>query len=166
VAWLVAGNIENTSDADLKAVIEDVKRRHLELAPNIGLLVRSAECAPASAAADEAYGSPGETELILRCDGANSLQGSAWRCGQLRHVRSRYLWWISTRRSGTAKKLLREFCDDPVGVIDLGERFAQRADRDRDRAIVLRVEAEVATQRLDIAVEDQADDLGIPIDHR
>jgi hypothetical protein len=73
-------------------------------APNIGLLVRSAECVRASAAANEAYGSPGETELILRCDGANSLQGLAWRCGQLRHVRSRYLWWISTRRSGTGRQ--------------------------------------------------------------
>jgi hypothetical protein len=67
VAWLVAGDIENTSDAELKAVVEDVKLRHLELALSIGPLVRSAECTPAKgAAANEAYGSPGETELILQ----------------------------------------------------------------------------------------------------
>jgi hypothetical protein len=67
VAWLVAGNMENTSDADLKATIEEVKRRHLELALSIGPLVRSAECAPAGGApASEAYGNPGETELILQ----------------------------------------------------------------------------------------------------
>jgi hypothetical protein len=67
VVWLVAGNIEHTSDDDLKAVIEDVKRRHLELALSIGPLVRSAECAPAGGApASEAYGNSGETELILQ----------------------------------------------------------------------------------------------------
>jgi hypothetical protein len=67
VAKLIASNIEHTSDADLKAVIEDVKRRHLELALEDGPLVRSAECAPAGGApASEAYGNPGELELVLQ----------------------------------------------------------------------------------------------------
>jgi hypothetical protein len=63
---LIASNIERTSDDDLRAVIEDVKRRHLELALEDGPLVRSAECAPAGGApASETYGNPGELELIL-----------------------------------------------------------------------------------------------------
>jgi hypothetical protein len=67
VARLVASNIGRTSDADLKAVIEEVKRRHLELALVIGPLVRSVECAPAGGApASEAYGNPGVTEAILQ----------------------------------------------------------------------------------------------------
>jgi hypothetical protein len=67
VAKLIASNIEHTSDDDLKAVIEDVKRRHLELALESGPLVRSAECTPANgAAANETYGSPGELELVLQ----------------------------------------------------------------------------------------------------
>lgn len=103
-----------------------------------------------------------------RCDGAKSLQGLASRRGQLRHVQQQIpvVGYLRAARGQAAKKLLREFRDDPVGMIDLGERFAQRPDRDRDRAILLWVEAEVATQRLDVAVEDEADDLGIPIDHR
>ena len=61
VAKLIAGNIENTRDADLRATVEEIKRRHLALALEIGPLVRSADCAPAT----EAYGNHGETEAIL-----------------------------------------------------------------------------------------------------
>jgi hypothetical protein len=62
VAKLIAGNIENTNDADLQTTLEDVKRRHLELALEIGPLVRSADCQPKT----ESYGNPGETEAILQ----------------------------------------------------------------------------------------------------
>jgi hypothetical protein len=66
VAKLIASNIEHTSDDDLKAVIADVKRRHLELALEDGPLVRSAECSPAGGVpASETYGNPGELELVL-----------------------------------------------------------------------------------------------------
>jgi hypothetical protein len=67
VAKLIASNIENTTDADLKHVIKDVNRRHLELALEIGPLVRSAECAPAGGApASEAYGNLRETVQKIR----------------------------------------------------------------------------------------------------
>jgi hypothetical protein len=71
VAQLIASNIENTSDTDLKQVIKDVNRRHLELALEIGPLVRSVECAPAGGApASEACGNPRETvRKIRRNDG-------------------------------------------------------------------------------------------------
>jgi hypothetical protein len=62
VAKLLAGSIENTKDADLQTVLEDVKRRHFELALEIGPLVRSADCRPKT----ESYGNPGETEAILQ----------------------------------------------------------------------------------------------------
>jgi len=62
VAKLIAGNIENTRDADLQAAIEEVKRHHFELALEIGPLVRSTNCQPKT----EAYGAPGETEAILK----------------------------------------------------------------------------------------------------
>jgi hypothetical protein len=48
--------------ADLHAVLDDIKRRHMDLALEIGPLIRSADCAPAT----EAYGKPGETEAILQ----------------------------------------------------------------------------------------------------
>jgi hypothetical protein len=62
VAKLIAGNIENTRDTDLQTTLADVERRHLELALEIGPLVRSADCAPKT----ESYGNPGETEAILQ----------------------------------------------------------------------------------------------------
>lgn len=62
VAKLISSNIENTRDDDLRATIEEVKRRHLELALAIGPLVRSADCASST----EAYGNPGEIEAILQ----------------------------------------------------------------------------------------------------
>jgi hypothetical protein len=62
VAKLIAGNIENTRDSDLQSAIEDIKSRHLELALEIGPLVRSADCKPKT----ESYGNPGETEAILQ----------------------------------------------------------------------------------------------------
>jgi len=62
VAKLIAGNVENSKDADLRAAIDDVKRRHMELALEIGPLVRSADCQSKT----ESYGNPGETEAILR----------------------------------------------------------------------------------------------------
>jgi hypothetical protein len=62
VAKLIAGNVENTTDADMRSVIEDVKRRHLDLALEIGPLVRTGDCQ----ARNEAFGNPGETEAILR----------------------------------------------------------------------------------------------------
>jgi hypothetical protein len=62
VAKLIAGNVENTTDADLRSVIEDVERRHLDLALEIGPLLRTGGCQ----ARNEAYGKPGETEAILR----------------------------------------------------------------------------------------------------
>jgi hypothetical protein len=62
VAKLFAGNIENTRDTDLQTTLADVRRRHLELALEIGPLVRSADCAPKT----ESYGNPGETEAILQ----------------------------------------------------------------------------------------------------
>jgi hypothetical protein len=79
VAKLIASNIEHMSDDDLKLVIEDVKRRHLELALEDGPLVRSAECAPAGGApASETYGNPGELELILQRIRSNG--------GELRYI--------------------------------------------------------------------------------
>jgi hypothetical protein len=42
VAKLIAGNIENARDTDLQTTLADVRRRHLELALEIGPLVRSA----------------------------------------------------------------------------------------------------------------------------
>ncbi|GGF18541.1 hypothetical protein GCM10011611_25520 [Aliidongia dinghuensis] len=62
VAKLIAGNIENTHEADLKAVIDEVRRRHLALALEIGPLVRTPECGPPT----ESYGRAGETEAILQ----------------------------------------------------------------------------------------------------
>jgi hypothetical protein len=62
VAKLIAGNVENTSDTDLQSAIEEVKKRHLELALEIGPLVRSTDCQ----AKIESYGNPGETEAILQ----------------------------------------------------------------------------------------------------
>jgi hypothetical protein len=59
---LIAGNIENTRDADLQSAIENIQSRHLELALEIGPLVRSPDCKPKT----ESYGNPGETEAILQ----------------------------------------------------------------------------------------------------
>ncbi|MEW6438575.1 MAG: carboxypeptidase-like regulatory domain-containing protein [Pseudomonadota bacterium] len=62
VAKLSAGNIENTRAADLKVVIDEVRRRHMALALEIGPLVRTPQCAPPT----ESYGHAGETEAILQ----------------------------------------------------------------------------------------------------
>ena len=62
VAKLIAGNIENTQQADLKAVIDEVRRRHMALALEIGPLVRTPACGPPT----ESYGRAGETEAILQ----------------------------------------------------------------------------------------------------
>ena len=62
VAKLIAGNIENTQPADLKAVIDEVRRRHMALALEIGPLVRTPACGPPT----ESYGRAGETEAILQ----------------------------------------------------------------------------------------------------
>lgn len=62
VAKLIAGNIENTHEADLKATIEEVRRRHMALALEIGPLVRTAACEPPT----KSYGRAGETEAILQ----------------------------------------------------------------------------------------------------
>lgn len=62
VAKLSAGNIENTSEANLKAVIDEVRRRHIALALEIGPLVRTSACGPPT----ESYGHQGETEAILQ----------------------------------------------------------------------------------------------------
>ena len=62
VAKLIAGNIENTQQTDLKAVIDEVRRRHMALALEIGPLVRSPACGPPT----ESYGRAGETEAILQ----------------------------------------------------------------------------------------------------
>ena len=61
VAMLIAGNIENTSDASLKSVIDEVKRRHYDLALEIGPLVRSNACKSPT----EAYGNPWDTPGVL-----------------------------------------------------------------------------------------------------
>jgi len=61
VVMLIAGNIENTSDADLKSVIDEIKRRHYDLALEIGPLVRSDACKSPT----EAYGNPWDTPGVL-----------------------------------------------------------------------------------------------------
>ena len=62
IAKLIAGNIENTQQADLKAVIDEVRRRNMALALEIGPLVRTPACGPPT----ESYGRAGETEAILQ----------------------------------------------------------------------------------------------------
>jgi hypothetical protein len=62
VAKLIAGNIENTQQADLRAVIDEVRRRHMALALATGPLVRTLACGPPT----ESYGGAGETEAILQ----------------------------------------------------------------------------------------------------
>ena len=62
VAKLIAGNIENTQLTDLKAVIDEVRRRRMALALEIGPLVRTPACGPPT----ESYGRAGETEAILQ----------------------------------------------------------------------------------------------------
>jgi hypothetical protein len=62
VAKLIAGNIENTQLTDLKAVIDEIRRRNMALALEIGPLVRTPACGPPT----ESYGRAGETEAILQ----------------------------------------------------------------------------------------------------
>jgi hypothetical protein len=62
IAKLIAGDIENTRQADLKVIIDDVRRRHMALALEIGPLVRTPACGPPT----ESYGRAGETEVILQ----------------------------------------------------------------------------------------------------
>jgi diguanylate cyclase (GGDEF)-like protein len=53
---------------------------------------------------------------------------------------------------------------DAVGAVDFRQRLADSASIDRDRAVDGRVEAEIAAQRLDVAVEIQSDHLGVLVD--
>ncbi|WP_426412557.1 hypothetical protein [Bradyrhizobium ganzhouense] len=62
VVKLVAGNIENTSEADLKSIIDEVRQHRMALALEIGPLVRTPACGPPT----ESYGRAGETEAILQ----------------------------------------------------------------------------------------------------
>ena len=55
--------------------------------------------------------------------------------------------------------LTSQFLDQPVGVIDRPQGLDDAARVDRDGSRELIVIAEIENQRLDIAVEDQADDL-------
>ncbi len=59
------------------------------------------------------------------------------------------------------RHLARQFRHYPVGVIDFGQRLAQRTAIDRHGTIDRAVIAEIAAQRLDVAVEDQADDFAV-----
>jgi hypothetical protein len=85
VAKLIASNIGFTRDEDLRATIEEVKRRHLELALEIGPLVRSAECGSWS----EAYGPPGDVEKHLQRIRSNG--------GELRYVAMDEPFWYGHR---------------------------------------------------------------------
>src|SRR5712691_2677632 len=51
-------------------------------------------------------------------------------------------------------------------AVDLAQAFQDRPAVDGDRAVGARVEPEGAAQRMDVAVEDEADDLAVAVDHR
>src|SRR6266545_8332989 len=51
-------------------------------------------------------------------------------------------------------------------AVHLAQGFQYRAAVDRDRAVVPAVEPEGAAQRMDVAVENQADDFAVAVDHR
>ena len=79
------------------------------------------------------------------------------------------------RRSGTslgASKAIersprsRQLVDQPIGVVDGSQRLDDRPRVDRDGPGDPVVVAEVEDERLDVAVEDQADDLVVAVDDR
>src|SRR5579883_1910573 len=57
-----------------------------------------------------------------------------------------------------------EFADETVGVIDLGERLAQGADIHCHGAIDGGIEAEIAAERLPVAVKDEANHFAVLAD--
>ena len=59
----------------------------------------------------------------------------------------------------------RQLLDQSIGLIDRPQGFDDRASRPRPRGRAV-VVAEVEDQRLDVAVEDQADDLVVAVDDR
>src|SRR5215467_10191100 len=63
-----------------------------------------------------------------------------------------------------ARSLLRQLGDEAVGVIDLGQAFAQDTDADRYGAVDRAVIAVVASERFDVAVEQEPDDLRVLVD--
>jgi hypothetical protein len=100
IAMLIASNIENTSDADLKSVIEDIKRRHYELALEIGLLVRSTACPSKS----EAYGNTWDIPGVLQKIRSNG--------GDLRYIAMDEPFYYGHKDAGgcheTAEQLAKE----------------------------------------------------------
>ncbi len=60
----------------------------------------------------------------------------------------------------------RQFRDDTIRVIDFIESLADCAGIDGDRTVDRGIETEIAAQRLDVAVEDQADHFGVFVDDR
>ena len=61
VAVFVAPNLERVTDSDLSLTIADLKRRHIDIAIGIGLIVRSDRCRSNT----EAYVAPGSLERIF-----------------------------------------------------------------------------------------------------
>src|SRR6195256_529833 len=59
-----------------------------------------------------------------------------------------------------------QFAQDAIGAIDHRQRLPHEPDIDRDRAIGRAVIAQLAAERLPVAIEHQADNLAGLIDHR
>lgn len=128
VAMLIAGNIENTRAADLHAVIDEINRRHMDLALEIGPLVRSADCAPAT----ESYGRPGETEAILQ-----KIRGAG---GDLRYIAMDEPFFYGHRDAGgchlSAAELARQVAASVVSIrrifpkLQIGDTEVASADRE------------------------------------
>src|SRR5712691_8552977 len=62
--------------------------------------------------------------------------------------------------------LPRDLAHEIGRAINLVQAFQDRPAVDRDRAVLPAVEPESAAQRMDVAVENQADDLAVAVDHR
>ena len=85
------------------------------------------------------------------------------RIGNLSHLMS--------GRAGASREnrrllLTRQFLHNSVGLVDGPEGLDDSPRVDRDGASELVVVTEIKDKRLDVAVEDQADDLDLAVDHR
>src|SRR5712692_4000238 len=79
--------------------------------------------------------------------------------------RARGQWTGGLPRSSLARATL-QLGHHPLRTVDAVERLEQRGAADRDGAVHRRVESVLAAQRLDVPVEDEADDLQILVEHR
>src|SRR2546422_8635688 len=75
--------------------------------------------------------------------------------------------WVAGFWGGSWGGLLPNDLARELGrAVDLAQAFQDRPAVDGDGAVGARVEPEGAAQRMDVAVEDQADDLACAVDHR